>query len=238
MGAHRRREQSECMVCGSQGPTAKMVLGAALRGGLAASIESRHQTQWRADGRICSRCLDTERTAYLLAQLEQERGALSSLETEVAHKVAANSTIAEHLDEQFERGLTPGQRLANAVAAIGGSWPFVVGFGFVLGLWIVLNSVLLGRSAFDPYPYILLNLALSCIAAIQAPIIMMSQNRAAARDRMEADEDFRINLKAELEIAALHEKLDHLLHTQWERMVELQQTQIELIEELREAKLR
>jgi uncharacterized membrane protein len=101
-----------------------------------------------------------------------------------------------------------------------------------------LNSAMLGRSAFDPYPYILLNLALSCIAAIQAPIIMMSQNRGAARDRLEADEDFRVNLKAELEIAALHEKLDHLTHTQWERMVELQQTQIELLEELREARRR
>jgi uncharacterized membrane protein len=177
-----------------------------------------------------------ERTAYLVGQLEQERGSLSAIETEVARKVAANETIAEHLDEQFERQQTRGQRLADAVAAIGGSWPFVVGFALVLALWIVLNSVILGRSAFDPYPYILLNLALSCIAAIQAPVIMMSQNRSAARDRLEADEDFRVNLKAELEIATLHEKIDHLIHTQWERMVELQQTQIELLEELREAR--
>jgi len=238
MGTRHRPEQSECMVCGSKEATAKTVSVASLRGGLAASIESRHSGQWRADGRVCRRCLDAERTAYLLGQLEQERGALTAIETEVAHKAAVSTTIAEHLDEQFERELTLGQRLADAVAAIGGSWPFVVGFGFILAFWIVVNSVLLGPSAFDPYPYILLNLALSCIAAIQAPVIMMSQNRAAARDRLEADEDFRVNLKAELEIAALHEKLDHLLHTQWERMVELQQAQIELLEELRDARRR
>jgi uncharacterized membrane protein len=224
------------MVCGRKQVAAKMVAGAALRSGLAASIESRHPGRWRADGRVCRPCIATEQTAYLVGQLEQERGALTALETQVARKVAASATIAEHLDEQFERQQTPGQRLADAVAVIGGSWPFVLGFVLMLVLWIVLNSILLGRSAFDPYPYILLNLALSCVAAIQAPVIMMSQNRAAARDRLEADEDFRVNLKAELEIAALHEKIDHLIHTQWERMVELQQTQIELLEELREAR--
>ena len=130
------------------------------------------------------------------------------------------------------RELTFGQRLADQVAAVGGSWPFVAGFlGVMLG-WIVLNTTLLRSGAFDPYPYILLNLVLSCLAALQAPIIMMSQNRSAARDRLEADEDYKINLKAELEIASLHDKIDHLLHVQWERMVEIQQAQIELLNEL------
>ena len=111
---------------------------------------------------------------------------------------------------------------------------FVIGFLAVLGGWIALN-VSLAVSAFDPYPYILLNLVLSCIAALQAPIIMMSQNRQSARDRMQAEQDFRVNLKAELEIASLHHKLDHLLHSQWARMVELQEVQIELLTEARES---
>jgi len=100
--------------------------------------------------------------------------------------------------------------------------------------WIGINSWLLQAKAFDPYPYILLNLVLSCLAAIQAPIIMMSQNRASARDRIRADEDYKINLKAELEIHALHDKIDHLLHVQWERMAEIQQTQLEVLRELSE----
>jgi len=120
------------------------------------------------------------------------------------------------------------------VAKVGGSWPFVVGFGVVLVAWIGLNSWLIHDKAFDPYPYILLNLVLSCLAAIQAPIIMMSQNRASALDRVRAEEDYKINLKAELEIHALHDKIDHLLHVQWERMTEIQQTQLEVLRELSE----
>ena len=236
MATRQRQDQAECMVCGNRGAASSMVAGRSLRDGLAQCIESRHPQEWSADSRVCRRCLDTERTAYLLGQLEQERGALTAIEADVAHKAAVNATIAEHLGEQFDRRLTPGQRLADGVAAVGGSWPFVGGFAAVVVLWIVLNTAVLGGSPFDPYPYILLNLVLSCIAAIQAPVIMMSQNRAAARDRMEADEDYKINLKAELEIAALHEKVDHLLHTQWERMVELQQTQLDLLVQVLEKK--
>ena len=116
--------------------------------------------------------------------------------------------------------MTVGERLADNVARVGGSWAFVIGFGVVLVVWMALNVAMMGR-AFDPYPFILLNLVLSSLAAIQAPIIMMSQNRTSARDRAQADEDFRVNLKAELEVAALHEKMDHLLHEQWESLLDM-----------------
>ena len=122
------------------------------------------------------------------------------------------------------------------MAVIGGSWPFVIGFFVALLIWVALNTLWLRQQAFDPYPYILLNLFLSCLAAVQAPIIMMSQNRVSARDRLQATQDFRINLKAELEVASLHEKVDHLLHSQWQHMVELQELQLDLFTDLTKAK--
>jgi uncharacterized membrane protein len=221
-----------CMLCGRESVASSTVSAAALRPLLADYMRGRHADVWRDDGRVCRRCRNTERGAYLLEQLERERGELSAIEAEVSRRAAEHSAIAADIEAQFQRKLTVGQRLADGVARVGGSWPFVIGFGVVLLIWIVANTVFLRGGAFDPYPYILLNLALSCLAAIQAPIIMMSQNRSAARDRLEADEDYKVNLKAELEIASLHEKVDHLLHVQWERMVEIQQTQLELLTEM------
>jgi uncharacterized membrane protein len=142
--------------------------------------------------------------------------------------------VAEHIEEDFQRSKTFGQRLADSVARVGGSWPFVVGFVLVLLAWTGVNTWLLRGKAFDPYPYILLNLVLSCIAALQAPIIMMSQNRSAEHDRRRAEQDFRVNLKAELEIASLHDKVDHLLHAQWEHLVEMQEMQIDLLTQIAE----
>ena len=196
-------------------------------------IAREHEGRWPGTGYICRACLKRERVQYVLARLEEERGALSVVEAEVARRAGEHISIAENLEREFARHATRGQRVADSVAAVGGSWPFVIGFLVVLALWVALNAALAAR-AFDPYPFILLNLVLSCLAALQAPIIMMSQNRLSARDRMEADLDFRTNLKAELEIASLHEKIDHLLHGQFERMVELQEVQIELLNDLAE----
>ena len=128
--------------------------------------------------------------------------------------------------------MTIADRAADGIAEFGGSWKFLITFGAVLLVWIVINGVLLVTHAFDPYPFILLNLILSCLAAVQAPIIMMSQNRAEARDRLRAENDYKVNLKAELEIRHLHEKLDHLLRRQYNRLFEIQQIQIELLQEI------
>ena len=128
--------------------------------------------------------------------------------------------------------MTFGQRLSDKIASFGGSWKFIIIFFFILVFWISVNSLILAFKPFDPYPFILLNLILSCLAAIQAPIIMMSQNRQEAKDRLRASHDYQINLKAELEIRQLHQKLDHLLSRQWERLVEIQEVQIELLNEM------
>ena len=127
---------------------------------------------------------------------------------------------------------TFGERIADRVAKFGGSWTFILIFFGVLILWVVLNSYLLFsyNETFDPYPYILLNLFLSMLAALQAPVIMMSQNRQAAKDRLDAQHDYEVNLKAELEILSLHEKLDDLRDQKWIELVKIQQQQIGLLE--------
>jgi uncharacterized membrane protein len=168
----------------------------------------------------------------MLERLESDRGTLSVLEADVAKKAAEHSTVAEDLVKRFDERSTRGERVADGVARIGGSWPFVIAFFTFLSIWMLVNSHWIRKEPFDPYPFILLNLVLSCLAAIQAPIIMMSQNRAAAKDRIQADQDFRVNLKAELEVAGLHEKVDHLLHAQWESLMEIQQAQLDLLAEI------
>lgn len=180
---------------------------------------------------ICDDCLARRRLALLTSQLVKERGQLTQLEAEVATRTASGGTIARQLGLDFARGTTRAQRIADAVARVGGSWTFVMCAIGAIAVWMLVNQAL-GR-AFDPYPYILLNLVLSCMAALQAPIIMMSQNRAAIRDRTQADQDFLVNLKAELEVAGLHAKVDHLLHERWEHLVQLQQLQLDVLGQIR-----
>lgn len=153
----------------------------------------------------------------------------------VARVLLARS-VARDVNAEFADTRTFGQRVSDRIAAFGGSWPFIGFAFFMLICWVVLNSVLLARrgAAFDPYPYILLNLILSMLAALQAPVIMMSQNRQAARDRLEATHDYEVNLKAELEIQSLHEKLDTLREHDWAELVEMQQQQIQLLQRLLE----
>jgi len=181
---------------------------------------------------ICFEDLGNFRKDYVKEVLEDEIGELSVLDNEVIQSLEQHEILSADISRQFERKLTFGERLSDRIAEFGGSWKFIIMFGTVLIAWIVLNAVFLLNRGFDPYPFILLNLILSCLAAIQAPIIMMSQNRAEARDRLRAENDYKVNLKAELEIRHLHEKLDHLLSRQYNRLFEIQQIQIELLQEL------
>lgn len=142
--------------------------------------------------------------------LDLDEGELKPREKAVIEKAAKRLAVSRNMNVEVQSGATFGQRLADRVAAVGGSWGFIIGFAIVLVSWMFLNSAILASGAFDPYPYILLNLMLSTLAAIQAPVILMSQNRAAARDRLVANHDYEVNLKAEIEIAALHEKLDQI----------------------------
>ena len=164
--------------------------------------------------------------------MEQDRGALSALEEEVVHSLHEGELVADDLNRQFDRSLTVGERTADKVAEFGGSWRFIILFFAVMILWITANSLYLLLQPFDPFPFILLNLVLSLLAAVQAPIILMSQNRQEARDRMRAENDYKVNLKAELEVRAVSEKLDQLIHHQWAHLIEIQQIQIEMIEDM------
>jgi uncharacterized membrane protein len=183
-------------------------------------------------GFICLDDLGRFRKDYVKEVLEEEIGELSALDQEVIESLQQHEILSNDLSKQFERKLTFGERLSDHIAEFGGSWKFLITFGAVLVVWIAINGVLIVAHAFDPYPFILLNLILSCLAAVQAPVIMMSQNRAEARDRLRAENDYKINLKAELEIRHLHEKIDHLLRRQYNRLFEIQQIQIELLEEI------
>ena len=172
------------------------------------------------------------RTAYVQSVLEDDIGELTAIEEQVVHSLAEHEMISRNLDEDFAEQRKLGERIADQVAAFGGSWTFIGLFALVLIVWVLINVVWLGSRAFDPYPFILMNLVLSCIAALQAPIIMMSQKRAEARDRVRAVNDYKINLKAELEIRHLHEKMDHLLNQQHARLLEIQRIQLDLLSEL------
>ena len=155
-------------------------------------------------------------------------------EQRVIHHYGERLPISRNTNREFEKKLTFGQRLADTVATFGGSWLFIIIFAATLLSWVLLNSFILARrgDSFDPYPYILLNLFLSMLAAIQAPVILMSQSRQAEKDRVDAAHDYEVNLKAELEILSLHEKLDELSEKKWVELILLQQEQIHLLTQL------
>jgi uncharacterized membrane protein len=155
----------------------------------------------------------------------------------VIQSLAEHEILSLHIDEEYDSTLSYGEHLSDRIATFGGSWKFLITFGCIIFVWILINSIFLFFKPFDPYPFILLNLILSCLAAVQAPIIMMSQNRQEAKDRLRGAHDYQINLKAELEIRHLHQKIDHILSRQWERLIEIQELQLELIEEIRSRNL-
>ena len=219
-----------CPVCEKEKPIRSAVHGEMVRPAVAALVEREHPG-WSSGERICADCLNHYRAEYVEDVLETDRGELSKLDEDVLASIRAQEFLSADLNEQFDRQLTLGQRIADRVADFGGSWTFIGLFAVVLIVWMAINSAALLRKPFDPYPFILLNLVLSCMAAIQAPVIMMSQNRQEAKDRLHSESDYRVNLKAELEIRHLNEKIDLLLSRQWNRLIEIQRIQVDLMEE-------
>lgn len=169
---------------------------------------------------------------YIKEKIIQDQNETKKINQEMLEQLKNKQIISQNLNTTINQKATFGQKSADAIAKFGGSWPFIFLFVVILGSWILLNTLHFFGLSFDRYPFILLNLVLSCLAAIQAPIIMMSQNRQAARDRIAADHDYQTNLKAELEISLLYEKIDYLMSQQWQQMLELQQLQIELLTQL------
>ena len=169
---------------------------------------------------------------------EREMDEMVELKKEVAESIIRQETLTKNLDVEFNANATRGDKIADKVATFGGSWSFIILFGIILFSWMGINTALIMSKPFDPFPYIFLNLVLSCLAAIQAPVIMMSQNRQEARDRMRGENDYKTNLKAELEIRHINEKIDKLINDQWKHLLEIQQMQMEMIEELTKDKNR
>jgi len=176
--------------------------------------------------------LNRYRRLYLTTLIEQEHGEMAKLDLDVMEAINGNSILSENIEPEMVSQLTIGQRLADKIAAFGGSWTFILTFFTFIIVWLIVNVWVLVQGAFDPYPFILLNLILSCIAAIQAPIIMMSQNRQEQKDRIRSEHDYKINLKAELEIKLLSDKMDHLLAHQNRKLIEIQEVQIDYLEDL------
>lgn len=172
------------------------------------------------------------REKYISSYLTDQLGTLSDLENKVLSSVKEHSTLADKLDDEKKTDLTTGQKVADKVATFGGSWVFIISFGVFIFIWIALNIFWFANKGFDPYPFILLNLLLSCLAAIQAPIIMMSQNRQEEKDRDRSKKDYMINLKSELEVRTLHEKIDHLMIYQQQDLIEIQKIQIEMMNDI------
>jgi uncharacterized membrane protein len=166
--------------------------------------------------------------------LHEDFDVLSPREQDVINRISKGLHISRNVLKEHQEKLTFGQRLADRVASFGGSWPFILLFLAVLVAWIIMNTYILSgwNRTFDPYPYILLNLVLSMLAAIQAPVIMMSQNRHSEKDRIDAAHDYEVNLKAELEIMSLHQKLDALRQAQWNELLAVQQEQIGILTQL------
>jgi len=175
--------------------------------------------------------LNQYREKYIADFLQQEVGELDDLESKVLKALKEKTIVSDNPDED-DANLTIGQKVADKVASFGGSWTFILSFlGFLLA-WIALNAFVFMNKGYDPYPFILLNLILSCVAALQAPVIMMSQNRQGEKDREKAENDYMVNLKSELEIRLLHEKLDHLILHQEQSLIEIQKVQIDMMNDI------
>ena len=229
--ATKRGARAHCAISGRERPRRDLIALEAVRPSLAERIRADHP-ELAPDALISLSELSRYRTLYVEELLKAEHGELTELDRQVAESMATHETLAENVEEEFEDRRTLGERLSDRLASFGGSWIFIIAFALILVAWTAFNLVVPEAQRFDPYPYILLNLFLSMLAAIQAPIIMMSQKRQEAKDRLRSESDYRVNLKAELEIRHLHEKMDHLISRQWQRLAEIQQVQLELMHDV------
>ena len=222
-----------CVITGEQLPENETMPTATLRPKLLEFIQKRHPKVTDEDY-IGLDSLNDLRGDYVQEALELEVGKISQLEREVIESMREHEILSAspEIDEALLHR-TFGERVSDLIANFGGSWKFIITFGGFIVVWIVINTICFhGSTSPDPYPFILLNLMLSCLAALQAPVIMMSQKRQETRDRQHAQADYQINLKAELEIRHLHEKLDHLLRQHSERFLEIQEIQVQLLRQI------
>lgn len=212
-------------------PNNERVSGKTLRISILNLIQADYP-QFTKDSYLSLGELNKYREKYISEFLSGQIGELTELEKTVLDSITNQTTLSDKIDGDESKKLTFGQRIADKVAGFGGSWTFIISFGLFILVWISINVFWLLNKGFDPYPFILLNLLLSCLAALQAPVIMMSQNRQEEKDRERAKKDYMINLKSELEIRTLHEKIDHLIIHQQQELMEFQKIQIEMMSDI------
>jgi uncharacterized membrane protein len=212
-------------------PVSEKVSAKSIRHSVLALIQKEHP-QFSHESYLSLSELNYFKEKTISDYLVKEVGELSELEKTVLNSMNKNETLTDKIDGEEENVLTTGQRIADKVASFGGSWKFIILFGVFILIWITVNIYWLVNKGFDPYPFILLNLILSCLAALQAPVIMMSQNRQEEKDRDRSKKDYMINLKSELEIRTLHEKIDHFIMDQQQELLELQKVQIEMMNDI------
>lgn len=229
---HDSRPRGTCAISGRMRPKKDLIPLDVIRPALVDLIRLEHP-DIVPDAQISRVELNRFRMKYVETMLKDEHGEFTELDRQVSESIAKQDTIAENTEAEFDEHRTLGQKLSDDLASFGGSWAFLIAFFGLMAAWIAINLWQGEKQAFDAYPFILLNLVLSCLAAVQAPIIMMSQKRQDTKDRARSFNDYKVNLKAELEIRHLHEKVDHLITRQWQRLAEIQQIQLELMQERR-----
>ena len=230
-GHHGQQDRFQCALTGRDMARKDLVNIDTVRPSLVARIRKDHPNLAEA-ALVSAEELARYRSLYVQQMLSAESGERSDIDRQVAQSLAKQETLSQNIEAGFAENRTLGERLSDILAKFGGSWTFLILFALFLAIWMLVNSRG-GTQPVDPYPFILLNLILSTIAAIQAPIIMMSQRRLEAKDRLRSLNDYQVNLKAELEIRHLHEKIDHLINNQWQRLAEIQQLQLETMAEKR-----
>ncbi len=212
-------------------PVSERISGKALRPSILDLIQ-KDNPQFTTDSHLAVDELNYYREKYITGYLSGQIGELTQLENKVIDALSNKTTISDKIDGDDIQVPTFGQKIADKVATFGGSWTFIISFGLFIAIWITINIFWLVNKGFDPYPFILLNLILSCLAAFQAPVIMMSQNRQEEKDRERSKNDYMINLKSELEIRTLHEKIDHLMLHQQQELLEIQKVQVEMMSDI------
>ncbi len=224
-------KEVKCDICNKTFQEEQLITGHGIRHEIEKLIIYDHP-EWNDKSQICKNDFNTYRMKYITKIIEEEQGSIEVLEKTVLDSIKENEIITLNTNK-INEPLKLGEILSDKIAMFGGSWKFIIIFFVILIVWILMNSIYFLINPFDPYPFILLNLILSCLAAIQAPIIIMSQNRQEIKDRLRSENDYKINLKSEIEIRTLHEKVDHLLLDQWSKMMKIQEIQIEILEEIR-----
>ena len=233
MNKQEKKEKANCYVTGNEHDLDDLISGDDVRASVIEEIRKDHPN-FDENSLISTRELFRYRQRHMENLIKKEVGDMTELETQVIERLKSNKFISDNVEPDMESELTFGERLSDHIAEFGGSWKFIIFFLSFMFFWIALNVFLLHENGYDPYPFILLNLILSCLAALQAPIIMMSQNRQNDKDRVRSEHDYQVNLAAELQIRLLHEKIDHMMLNQHKQIVEIQEIQIELMQEMEE----